>query len=133
MKTLKLLTICCLLLLGANTIAQNGGSSSYFTIELENIKNHPDLSPAFKQKAIAVAKLGDHLPPKSLLQFEIQMARNTITAYEKAVLNGAGKNVILPKAVKNARKMHPGMDKPALSSRLRMYLKQMERVFEDDE
>ncbi|MCW5520944.1 hypothetical protein J1N09_13930 [Aureitalea sp. L0-47] len=133
MKSVKIILILAAVMVMGTTHAQKERKEGSPWIIIESIKKEASWNSAFKQKAIALAKLGEHLPPKGLLQFEIQMAKKTIMEYEKAVLNGAGKNLILPKSVKNARKTHPGTEKPALSSRLRMHLMQMERVFEDDE
>lgn len=131
MKTLKLLTICCLLISSGTLIAQKKDKKSWIIIE--SIKNHPTLGDDFKQKAVAVAELGGQLPAKGLGNFEIQDLMNTIIPFEKAALNGKGQDVIMPKHIRQARTAHSGKTKQALVSRLRLHMLQMERVFEDDE
>lgn len=132
MKSLKLITICCLMLFCGTMAAQQKSTKGWIIIE--SIKKDPTLGKSFKEKAINLSSL-DTLwrTDKKLGNFEIQDLMNTLNSFENAVLKGDGKKIIMPKHVSAARSKFPGKDINAFKGRFKMHLTQMERAFDEDE
>ena len=84
MKTLKSLTIICLLFLCGAATSQNNKTKSWIIIE--SIQNEDGLSKAFKQKAITMVKEFDKAPSADKLgNFEIQDLMLALNNFESAV------------------------------------------------
>ncbi|MAO07186.1 MAG: hypothetical protein CL596_00575 [Alteromonas sp.] len=122
-NTLFLLTV---LLSFSTLIAQKGEPKKPWII-LESLKKDKTVTASFKQKAVKTFGYLDSLKVKD--QEKMVQVANT---FEKAVTKGEGKKILTKKDVMTAKANHPGKNQEAIKKRFQFYIKQMERVFDDE-